>query len=202
MSTISSGIAVILLFILLLLMRDIRAENKIKKEKRLIKDLNKKAFVDSMTSVRNKGAYTDFINALQKRIDKGEKMKFAVGIFDCNDLKKVNDENGHDKGDIYLKNSCQLICDIFKDSPVFRIGGDEFAVILQDKDFENMDELVNKFEERESEISAGAENNWEKVNVAYGFAEYDSEEDDLVSDTMRRADRRMYENKRLQKDGR
>ncbi|MCR4656121.1 MAG: transporter substrate-binding domain-containing protein [Lachnospiraceae bacterium] len=149
-------IATILMLILMLLLHSIRAERKILEEERLVKDLNKRAFVDSLTSVRNKGAYYDYIKNLQKCLDREEISEFAVGIFDCNDLKKINDEYGHDKGDIYLKAASRLICTVYEHSPVFRIGGDEFAVFLLNTDFENREELLKVFENRRSEICGSA----------------------------------------------
>ena len=50
--------------------------------------------------------------------------------------------------------------------------------------------------QKEEEISSSAENRWEQVHVAMGFAEYDPEQDSTVNDTVRRADKDMYENKR------
>lgn len=196
-----STIAVVLLIILILLLRSIKAEKKILEEERVVKDLNKRAYVDALTSVRNKGAFSDYIQKLQERIEDGEELEFAVGIFDCNNLKLVNDEHGHDKGDIYLKKACQLICRIFDHSPVFRIGGDEFAVVLQNDDFTNRDELVKEFQAHRKEISDSAENKWEEVDIAMGIAVYDPQNDSSVSDTVRNADRIMYENKRLEKTG-
>ena len=194
-------IAAVLLIILILLVRSIRAEKKVNEEERLLKDLNRRAFVDSLTSVRNKGAYTDFLNKLQERLDNGDKLEFAIGIFDCNDLKKVNDQYGHDKGDIYLKNACRLICVIFDHSPVFRMGGDEFAVFLQNSDFNNKEELIKTFEARQKEINDAADNRWDEVHVAFGIAVHDPQIDDSVNDTVRRADKIMYENKRKVKSG-
>ena len=194
-------IAAVLFIILILLVRSIRAEKKVNEEERLLKDLNRRAFVDSLTSVRNKGAYTDFLNKLQERLDNGDKLEFAIGIFDCNDLKKINDQYGHDKGDIYLKNACRLICVIFDHSPVFRMGGDEFAVFLQNSDFNNKEELIKTFETRQKEINDKAENRWDEVHVAFGIAVHDPQIDDSVNDTVRRADKIMYENKRKVKSG-
>ncbi len=201
MFIITSVIALILLIIVILLWKDFRAGKKIKKERSLIKDLNRRVFVDSLTSVRNKGAYTEYIESLQKQMDNGELSEFAVGVFDCNNLKQVNDENGHDKGDIYLKNSCVLICKIFEHSPVFRIGGDEFAVILQNNDYINRNELINTFKEKQLKIYTETDNKWEKISVAFGIADYNPETDKSVNDVVRRADMVMYDNKRLQKEG-
>ena len=156
--------------------------------------------MDSLTSVRNKGAYTEYIRKLQERIDSGEQFDLAIGIFDCNNLKTVNDECGHDKGDIYLKNSCMLICKVYDHSPVFRIGGDEFAVFLMNDDFKNREMLEKIFEDKRTAICRDAKNNWEEVHIAYGFAEFDPKQDPTVSDAARRADKIMYENKRKMKE--
>ena len=195
-----AAISVILLIILILLLRNIRAERKLVKEEQLLKNLNRKVFVDSLTSVRNKGAYTEYIRNLQERIDGGEQFDLAIGIFDCNNLKTVNDECGHDKGDIYLKNSCMLICKVFDHSPVFRIGGDEFAVFLMNDDFKNREMLEKIFEDKRIAICRDAKNNWEEIHIAYGFAEFDPKQDPTVSDAARRADKIMYENKRKMKE--
>ena len=56
---------------------------------------------------------------------------FAITILDVNDLKKVNDNEGHKAGDQFIRDACRIICTTFKRSPVFRVGGDEFAVLSQ-----------------------------------------------------------------------
>lgn len=193
-------IAGVLLVILILLIHSIRAERKILEEEHLVADLNKKVFVDALTSVRNKGAYADYVQNLQDQLEKQEDpIEFAIGVFDCDNLKLVNDYSGHDKGDIYIKSACRLICKTFAHSPVFRIGGDEFAVVLQNEDYQNRDELVEKFKALQMEMCSSAENQWEEPRVAMGIAAFDPEIDTTVDDTMRRADRFMYEDKRVRK---
>ena len=54
---------------------------------------------------------------------------------DINNLKYVNDTYGHELGDEYIKGCCRIICNIFEESQVYRIGGDEFVVILKDSDY-------------------------------------------------------------------
>ena len=162
-----------------------------------ISDLNRRAYVDSLTSVRNKGAFTNYLDDMQKKLEAGaESPDFAIGIFDCDDLKMVNDRYGHEKGDVYLQTASRLICRIFQHSPVFRIGGDEFAVILRNDDFRYREELVSAFNKASQEISDVTDNPWEQVSVAIGIAEYDPAQDRSVIDTMRRADKAMYINKR------
>ena len=91
---------------------------------------------------------------------------------------------------------------MFQHSPVFRIGGDEFSVILQNEDFRNRDALVREFEKGMSEINASSENQWEHVRVAMGISVYDQRNDKYVIDVVRRADKTMYENKRVRKSAR
>ena len=166
-----------------------------------INDLNKRVYVDALTSVRNKGAFATYIEEMQKKLDEDGpgSAQFAIGVFDCDDLKTVNDQYGHDKGDIYLKTASQLICRVFQHSPVFRIGGDEFSVVLRNDDFQNRDELVAEFEKASAEKTGSTGNLWEQVHIAMGVAVFDPLQDSSVIDTVRRADKIMYTNKRVYK---
>ena len=168
-----------------------------------INDLNRKAYVDALTHVKNKGAFSTALEELQANMSSSQgKMAFAIGVFDCDDLKSVNDRYGHDKGDIYLKTACNVVCRVFQHSPVFRIGGDEFSVILRNDDYQNRDALVRQFEKAKAEINASAVNKWEQAHLSMGIAVFDPRSDRTVNDVLRRADETMYENKRIQKKGR
>lgn len=165
-----------------------------------VSDLNSKAYKDAMTNVKNKAAlniYSGQLDALAP-----EERLYGVILFDCNNLKAINDEYGHEKGDIYLKNACDLICRSFSRSPVFRIGGDEFVVILQRDAYEMRKEQMLAFKESAEKKNAEAQNEWEKVSAAMGLAVYEPETDTEFSDVLRRADEEMYENKKLMKNGR
>ncbi len=166
-----------------------------------IADLSSRVYVDALTSVQNKAAFTSRIGDLQEQMyDPDRPLEFAIGMFDCDDLKKINDRYGHEKGDLYLKASCRLICRVFKHSPVFRIGGDEFAVLLQNDDYRDRDALVEDFKKGREETRQ-AENEWERVHIAMGVAVYDPKVDGSVNDTIHRADKLMYANKSAWKEG-
>ena len=168
-----------------------------------INDLNNRVYIDALTSVKNKGAFSDAIDALQERIDKDRaNTAFAVGMFDCDNLKLINDQYGHEKGDVYLKTACRLICRVFQHSPVFRIGGDEFAVILRSDDYTNRAALIRQFEADRAAVCASTENRWEQVHIAMGVADYDPKVDTSPTDVVRRADKLMYANKRKRKAAR
>ena len=165
-----------------------------------ISTLNRRAYVDALTAVRNKWAYASYIDDLQACMDSDkEQMKFAVGVFDCDDLKSINDKYGHDKGDIYLQKASHLMCRIFQHSPVFRIGGDEFSVIFQNDAFRDREALLQEFTQAMAEVNASTENPWEQVRVSFGVSVYDPENDGAVIDVVRRADEHMYEHKRNRK---
>ncbi|SDB37724.1 diguanylate cyclase (GGDEF) domain-containing protein [Pseudobutyrivibrio sp. YE44] len=168
-----------------------------------ISALNEQAFKDPLTHVKNKGAFLLAIEELQEQINNGSiNPNFALGEFDCDGLKRINDEYGHDKGDIYLKKACRTISDVFKRSPVYRVGGDEFFIILKNEDFHNLEFLLKRLDVVIEGINASADNPWEQVWLSKGFAIYDPAEDDIVQKMMQRADMLMYEDKHERKMGR
>lgn len=185
-----------LMTIIVLQQRVIRARKEIEISHSRVNDLSKRVYVDALTSVKNKGGFNEYAKDLQRGIDSGESLEFAVVIMDCDNLKMVNDEYGHDKGDEYIRATSRLICSIYEASPVFRIGGDEFAVVLRNENYKNRESLMEQFKEQEKEIQSSAKTGWEKIGVSIGMAEYNSQKDASVSDVVRRADRRMYDNKR------
>ena len=158
-----------------------------------------------MTGVKNKGAFTASMARLNDTIRLGGQDKppqFSIVTFDCNDLKQINDEYGHDCGDIYLQATCTMICKVFAHSPVFRMGGDEFSVILQRSDYNNREELLKTFDACAEEHNATAEHPWQCINVAKGMAVYQPYADTSVEQVLHRADELMYEDKRRYKSSR
>ena len=168
--------------------------------KTYIHDLNDLAYADSLTSVHNKGAFSVSMNNLQDAIDKPDSdERFAIVIFDCDNLKEINDQYGHGNGNIYLKTSCSIICNAFRHSPVFRVGGDEFATILKGDDYVRREELLQMFDDLCEDKRRTAANEWEKVSISRGMAVYDPLIDGTSRSVASRADDIMYENKRAKK---
>lgn len=152
------------------------------------------AYIDPLTRVKNKNSYNEREKTLNVRIADKNAGKFAIGVFDLNDLKTINDTKGHAVGDAYLVEAAKMICDTFTHSPVFRIGGDEFAVILEERDFLDRVYLFSSFESMsEGNIKLG------KAVVASGFSDFDPENDITCSAVFKRADALMYERKRYLK---
>ena len=136
---------------------------------------------------------------LEEKVESKIELSFAIAIFDCDDLKLINDNYVHDKGNVYLKNSSNLICRVFEHSEVYRIGGDEFAVILFDNDYQNRNKLKKAFQEKCKQINAFASDDWEQIHVSLGIAVYDHKVDKTAQDVLIHADHLMYENKRERK---
>ncbi|MCR4589935.1 MAG: GGDEF domain-containing protein [Lachnospiraceae bacterium] len=154
---------------------------------------------DALTGVRNKTAYDNELALIEKGL-KESPIDFGIAMIDLNYLKKINDTFGHEQGNTAIKKLCHMVCVIFDHSPVFRIGGDEFVVILRGHDLEHFDELQARFEE-EMEFVRNDENTpqWEKVSAAIGAAFFDPAIDSTAADVFKRADNMMYERKKEMK---
>ena len=149
------------------------------------------AYKDPLTSVRNVNSYTEFKENIEVNIRNGKIREFAVVVFDLNDLKYVNDNLGHEAGDKYIKDGCTLICKTFTHSPVFRIGGDEFAAFLTNEDYNNRDELIYEFNSQvEDNLTNGG------AVVSAGISVYDAEKDSGYDEVFARADVLMYDRKK------
>ena len=146
------------------------------------------ANIDALTGVKNRNAYRVYEERLNAQIEMNRTPDFAITILDVNDLKKVNDTEGHKAGDQFIRDACRIICTTFKRSPVFRVGGDEFAVLSQGDDYTRIDELTELINEHNEDAVANG-----GIVIAMGMARY--EHDTKVSQVYERADQKMYENK-------
>ncbi len=166
-------------------------DTQIRQEEEYVRHLAKarmEANIDALTGVKNRHAYLLAEERLNGQIEDNNAPEFAIVLLDVNDLKKVNDTEGHKAGDRYLRDACKIICDTFKHSPVFRVGGDEFTVIAQGGDYACIEELVGQMGDHNSKaVRDGG------IVIACGMARY--EMDQKVASVFERADQYMYENK-------
>ena len=172
---------------------DVEAQIRQEEEyRRNLAQAQKQAKIDALTGVKNKHAYLETEAYMNSRIAERSQPPFAVVMLDINDLKKVNDTAGHQAGDQYLRDACKIICDAFTHSPVFRIGGDEFVVISQGRDYACIDELMGRIHDHNAEaFRTGG------VMIACGMARF--LDDACVASVFERADHSMYENKKAMK---
>ena len=176
-----------------------KAVQEIREKDTQIEQLNIETYKDSLTGVGNKAAYAKKSDELNEEAADNH-TDFAIVMVDMNNLKQINDEYGHKSGDLYIQGCCKMVCDAFKHSPVYRIGGDEFAVIVLGEDYENRREILSRLLE-EFEVSANAKDAepWCRYSAAVGMAERASD-DKTVDFVMKRADKAMYDNKQQYKE--
>ena len=171
-----------------------KAQIEIEDKDKQIGQLSIETYKDALTGVGNKAAYIKKTEELNRIIAQGD-AEFALVIADINNLKKINDDYGHRAGDTYIKGCSDMICNAFKYSPVFRIGGDEFIIILQGRDYADRKELTDKLRaEFEMTYSNTEADPWLRFSAAVGIAEYASD-DNTVELVFKRADKLMYDNK-------
>lgn len=153
---------------------------------------------DSLTGVSSRICFEDKSVKLnsQIRADK-ENTKFAICECDLNNLKYINDSFGHDMGDTYIRSCCKVICDIFKHSQVFRIGGDEFVILILNDEYQRLEELKAEVQLFQSQEASKPGEFFERRSFAAGFSSFDYEIDDNVASVLKRADEDMYDNKKM-----
>ncbi|MBQ8031596.1 MAG: GGDEF domain-containing protein [Butyrivibrio sp.] len=171
------------------------AEGQVEDMKSQVIQMDTVAYQDALTHVKNKAWYDKTKSRVDEDIING-KAKFAILMIDLNNLKKVNDTYGHEHGDHYISGSCHQICKIYSHSPVFRIGGDEFVVLLENQDYDHRDQLLTALR-ASFEASSNDEDRepWERYSAATGMAIFDEENDVSMDDVFKRADTLMYQNK-------
>lgn len=178
-----------LVFLLLMIGHRMRLSRKGMEIGMQARQYKKIAYHDALTGFFNRAAYVDFLASS----DFNPKKSVLVA-FDLNNLKKCNDQLGHDKGDVYVKESAKIIMDCFGErGRCYRLGGDEFGAILMDESLDGCARRVKRMNERVARFNQAS--NDIHMGIACGYAIYDPEEDEDVHATIRRADKMMYEEK-------
>ena len=172
-----------------------KAEIEIKTKEEQIGQISREAYHDALTSVGSKIAYIKKIDEINTKL-RDNSIEFAIVMVDMNDLKNINDSYGHKAGDLYIKGCCHLICDTFKHSPVYRIGGDEFVAILMGHDYSERIRLVNELKDAyENAYSDETVDPWLRYSAAVGMAE-NASDDNTAELVFKRADKAMYKAKK------
>lgn len=156
--------------------------------------INTLAYRDSLTGIKNSTAYAEAIEAINKEMNLGNPA-FGVMVADINNLKKTNDTYGHDIGNELIVHSARILTDTFKTSPVYRIGGDEFVIILRGNDLERHRSLIEKMDLAFAEDYIPVDDKKVPVSIARGVAVFNPSIDRVYTDVFSKADHAMYMNK-------
>ena len=151
---------------------------------RFIDQLKTLNMTDMLTGVMNQNAMNARIDALGEA---GAKAPCSMGIVfvDMNGLKNINDNQGHMAGDQMLKNAAMILQSTFLGDDIYRVGGDEFLVLLRDTDEADMRRKIADIKKK-----AGL---FENVSFAAGYCLLNRVGD--IREALSEADARMYEDK-------
>lgn len=150
------------------------------------------AYMDSMTGLGNRAAFEQEL----KKEKASEKLTCI--LFDSNNLKEINDNYGHQEGDQVIIEIAECLRRVFGSSGgCFRIGGDEFVVLLKDR---SETEVRKKLAELEELICEKNRDRRVPFGIASGYAMGQGRDVDL-SELFGEADKKMYENKKQMKAG-
>ena len=147
---------------------------------------------DSLTGLKNKNSFSVDLH----NIEAGNTERYAISTIDLNGLKHINDTRGHQAGDLYIQRAGTVIKNAMKDTAHigYRMGGDEFAVVMKDVEIEDIKAFVERLNKETEDIN---KNSGLTVSMSVGYAKFDKDKDRNFSMTMERSDAMMYENKRL-----
>ncbi len=156
--------------------------------------IHEQAYADAMTGVRNKTSYMDEVNLMERKIQ-AEIADFTVFLFDINGLKKINDNYGHEYGDMFIVDTANTLKKAFAPERVYRIGGDEFIVVEENLTEEDARERIASFEKALSDFNRENDTFEEELAVSKGVAIYRPGDDENYRAVFQRADENMYRDK-------
>ena len=159
------------------------------------------ANTDAMTGAGSKTLYDIKAETIDEEIKEGKKPQFGIIMADLNSLKLINDLHGHTSGNNAIIGVYNMLCEAFGKDGVYRIGGDEFVVMLYGADAIKAESVVAEFNARiDDEAKEARANGEETFSAALGYAVFDPENDTSFSDVFTRADNAMYKRKREMKN--
>lgn len=151
--------------------------------------------IDKLTGAKNRNAYLEKIGSIENLIHTKRHLSFAIVIFDINGLKTVNDTAGHAEGDKLIINSYKAIRSKFPGADVYRIGGDEFVILIEKRTAGIAEKLTAEFRNTMIGKAADYGGQSDEPIVSCGYALYNPETDASWEDTFHRADMDMYNDK-------
>lgn len=155
---------------------------------------------DSLTNVYNRRAGLKKINQLLPQ-DERRASNISLCFIDVNGLKSVNDVLGHNYGDELIITAIDEIKAIIRENDfIIRLGGDEFLLVFDQTDEEKAEKIWCRVVARYDEINA-SENRKYRISVSHGIVSQASSSNKIIDNLIKVADEKMYEEKKIIKQG-
>ena len=155
------------------------------------KRIEEQSYIDELTKLLNRKAYNEKISDMVEHYKRYSTI-FSLALFDIDHFKLVNDTFGHDVGDKVLEKLSDVVkANIRKTDYLFRVGGEEFVVLLPNCHLEQagrISEKIRRVVEDEIKAVTGT-----KITISIGLTEIAQE--DSVDSIFKRADENLYESK-------
>ncbi|MCL5073463.1 MAG: GGDEF domain-containing protein [Actinobacteria bacterium] len=154
------------------------------------------SFHDSLTGLYNRMYFDEELKRINSDIKRFKPI--TIISIDINNLKDVNDQAGHEQGDILIRETAKILSSFIRKTDILaRIGGDEFCAILPkagmavaNKRKKELSEKIKAYNSQSKKI---------KIDIAIGIASTQKDENINIYDIIKRSDERLYINKRLMK---
>lgn len=158
--------------------------------KTMIESLEKMALVDGLTGVLNRTGIMKIFHSMVVR-----KRYFYLIVCDLDGTKQINDTLGHIEGDNFIYNASQVMVNVIgRNGQVSRFGGDEFIIILEQKEFLEVEKTIFDIKEK---ISVLYPQDYFGISIGYAYFPIDGRE---FAQLVQVADSRMYKDKEMNKN--
>lgn len=148
------------------------------------------ANTDSLTGLKNRNAFDVVVNNIRDNVTIG------IILADLNNLKQINDDYGHHYGDVYIQEAAKVLIMATEKTPntqVYRVGGDEFAILINNQTTENVHKIISVIRElaKNTEVLEIGQ-----VSIALGMSYFIPKDNISFMDKYNEADKKMYEDKK------
>lgn len=154
--------------------------------------VHKVAYKDSLTGAHNQSAFENDSAELENALLEAKINEFGILALHIDSLKNINDNYGHEHGNMLVINAYKLLLNIFNSENIYRTTSNAFIVILKGYDYKNRELQLENLQKAMANTQ-NAENAWDKVSLTHGLATYNTE--DTVKNVLKRAFAIMEQNK-------
>lgn len=159
----------------------------------LIADIKESAYRDHLTGLYNRRYFYQYAEKILKKTEQEN----VLALLDIDFFKTINDQFGHEAGDHALKQVTSFLKSKFDDFTIARIGGEEFAVVLDNMDLEKAEARLNSFREQLAEHQFSINGEPYSLTISIGMTAFQHVS---LTAAMRLADKALYQAKQQQRN--